>query len=329
MLVGQMRYLQKTEIFVHGKENNMKLKITLVCLMIVALVFSVSCKRIEKTGMEFKIDFGSPGEPVDISKIKISYDLRELENKISGKTAYIYGSSKIEKYDDIAEQFGFTALQILPAVDDVVEYQEISDDHVRRLLIWPTGTIRYDTGVEETSFETKVNQNDCVELSKQVLDQYGLTNHRFDSEWNYSERRLTDPQNNKTTVIGYTVILYFLLNGTRLYGEPRVTIQFNGNGEVVSIMYNMPDYYEAGECELTGIGQLLKSIKKGTIPMMYGFDEEPESITIEDIDLCYYSQTSGDNIAVAQPIYVLSAIGHYEDKDLKFNMLVQANPNDA
>ncbi|MBO7657846.1 MAG: hypothetical protein J6T65_00825 [Clostridia bacterium] len=305
----------------------MKLKVLfLVWVIIAAFMLLMACGKTNEPGTRYKIDFGAVGDDHwDISNVKMEYDDNVLEKKISGKTAYIYGSSKIENYDDIAGQFGFTAVQILPAVDDVVEYQDISDDRIRRLFIWPTGKIRYDTGVKETSFETKVNQNDCVEISKQVLEQYGLTSHMFDSEWNYSESRLTDPQDNKTTVIGYTVFLHFLLDGTSLYGEPRVTVKFNGNGEVVSIMYNMPDYVKGDVASIKSVSRILQSIQRGEVPVMYDLDSIPDRITIEDVELCYYSQTFEENVAIAQPIYVFNSVGHYENEEVPFRIVAQAN----
>ena len=305
----------------------MKLRIALICFMIITtLSLSSACEKIKKTETKFKIDFGTVGEDHwDISNVKLYYNADALGKKVPEKRGVVYMAFKTVNYEAIAEQFGFDVAHLYPSVDDTVEYYDESDLLKRRLLIRPTGKIRYDTGVEETSFETKVSKEYCAELSKEVLKKYGLTNQRFDSEWYYSERRLTDPADNQTKVIGYTVFLYFLLDGVKLYGEPRATVQFNGNGEVVSIMYNMPDYYEAEECELVSIRQALKSIAKGEIPMMYGLDEAPGRITIEDVNLCYYSQTFDDDTVVAQPVYVFSAIGHYGEEDMPFNILVQAN----
>ncbi|MCR5694666.1 MAG: hypothetical protein K6G89_06815 [Clostridia bacterium] len=297
-----------------------------IWIITVTLMLLVACSNVNEDGTRFRIDFGAvEDDHWDISNVKMEYDVNALKKRISGDNAFVYVSSMVDNHDDIAKQFGFNTLQICPIVDEIIEYRDESENQMRRLLIWPTGKIRYDTGVEETSFETKVSKEYCAELSKEVLKNYGLTNQRFDSEWYYSERTLTDPADNQTKVIGYTVFLYFLLDGVKLYGEPRATVQFNGNGEVVSIMYKMPDYYEAGECELTNIRQALKSIEKGNIPMMYGLEEAPEKVTIEDVELCYYSQTFDVNTVVAQPVYVFSATGHYKEENRQFRIVVQAN----
>ena len=227
----------------------MKLRIALICFMIIT-TFSLSsaCK---KTETKFKIEFGTVGnDHWDISNVKLYYNADALGKKVPEKRGVVYMAFKTVNYEAIAEQFGFDVAHLYPSVDDTVEYYDESDLLKRRLLIRPNGIICYETGVAQTAFESKVSKDDCVELTKKVLKEYKLTDHSFDDECFFSERLLTDPSNNETKIVGYTVFLYFLLNGVKLYGEPRATVQFNGNGEVVSIMYNMPDYYEAGECEL-------------------------------------------------------------------------------
>ena len=119
--------------------------------------------------------------------------------------------------------------------------------------------------------------------------------------------------------------LYFLLDGTSLYGEPRVTIQFNGNGEVVSIMYNMPDYVKGDVASIKSVSRILQSIQRGEVPVMYDLDSIPDRITIEDVELCYYSQTFEENVAIAQPIYVFNSVGHYENEEVPFRIVAQAN----
>ena len=305
----------------------MKLRIALICFMIITtLSLSSACEKTKKTETKFKIDFGTvDGDHWDISNVKLYYNADALGKKVPEKRGVVYMAFKTVNYEAIAEQFGFDVAHLYPSVDDTVEYYDESDLLKRRLLIRPNGIICYETGVAQTAFESKVSKDDCVELTKKVLKEYKLTDHSFDDECFFSERVLTDPSNNETKTVGYTVFLYFLLNGVKLYGEPRATVQFNGNGEVVSIMYNMPDYYEAGECELINIRQALKSIEKGNIPMMYGLEEAPEKVTIEDVELCYYSQTFDVNTVVAQPVYVFSATGHYKEENRQFRIVVQAN----
>ena len=299
----------------------MKQRITLIVLVITLMIVFAACGKTRQTENRIELYFGTvAGDHWDISNVKIEYDEVYLEKKMSGRTGKVFISTPIENFDSIAEKYGFSPSQMDPDNETTVFYHDETDGQNRSLLIWPTGRIRYKTGIPETYFETNLSIKDCVELSKEVLKKYSLTRYSFDNDYSVSTSSTTDTTDNKTTIIGYTVSLYFLLDGSTLYGGPRVNIQFNGNGEVVSLMYNRPDYVENGETKLESVKSILNRIKQGSIPMMYGLDEKPDRITIEDVELCYYSQTVEDNTEIVQPVYLFSAVGHYENEDLPFSI---------
>lgn len=297
-----------------------------IIIIVIMMTFSAACGQTGKTDTRRELFFGTvAGDNWDISDVRIDYDSNILEKKIPVEKSSVYVSTKIEDCSSIAEKFGFSASQICSGDDATVEYRSESGAGLKRLIIWPTGKIRYDTGVKETYYETIVSVEDCVELSKEVLKQYELTNNDFDKNYSVSTTMITDPEKNESKITGYTVSLFFQLAGSRLCGEPHVDIKFNGNGEVVSVMYYMPNYIEAGETKLVSISRILKKIQRGDVPVIYGLDDAPDRITIEDVELCYYSQRDENDMAVVQPVYLFSAVGHYGDEDLPFDILVQAN----
>lgn len=294
-------------------------------LIITSLLFA-SCESILKSGIRYDIDFGTiTGDHWDISEIEVDYDVNILMKKIPQGSWNVYKSISIKDYAEIAGKFGFTENQIVSRDSDSVSYRAENDTQTRRLIVWSTGRFSYDTGTKQTSFETTLSKEDCIELSKDVIREYGLTSNMFDDECTVSETVLTTPSINESKITGYTIHLYFLFDGIKMLGEPRLNIKFNGNGEVVRIMYNMPDYQKIGPADIKTLEQALTSIEQGATPMMYGLDEAPNRISINDVELCYYSQSNESNEAIAQPVYLFSATGHYEYGDEPFNILVQAN----
>ncbi|MBO4261292.1 MAG: hypothetical protein J5921_01585 [Clostridia bacterium] len=307
----------------------MRIKRFLTLLLVVmTLMLSAACSKHEITKSQYAIDFGEvASDHWNISDVKMEYKADELSKKISGKEMFIYVSSKVKNYESIAEKYSFSEAQIDSFEDRLVYYKDEMEDYSRILMIWSNGKTSYSTGIKETYFETKVSEADCIELAKEALKQYGLTEKPFDDECYVSTSSVTDPVKNETKIIGYTITVHFLLNGAKLFGSPRAYIQFNGNGEVVTIMYNMPDFIESEPAKLLGVKRVLKLIEKGEMPVMCGLDTDdaPDKITIEDVDICYYSQTYDDGMQIAQPIYVFSAIGHFDNEEIPFTIMAQAN----
>lgn len=306
----------------------MKTKRLLTALLVVLIIIiPAACDKIEKSESPYTIMFGDLMGPCwTLSDIRIQCKSNVLNKKLSDKKWFIYVSSKVENYEQIAEKFGFDESQIFMRDDSRLCYHDETEDVRRILSIDSDGEISYSTGIKETYFETKVREADCVELIKEVLKQYGLTEKTFSKECSVGESSVTNPAENETKTIGYTVTVYFMLDGVELHGDPRAYVTFNGNGEAVYMMYNMPDFIESGPAKLISVRQVLNSIRKGEISVMYGLDTDdaPDRITIEDVDICYYSQSFGD-IQVAQPMYVFSAIAHFKNEKIPFTICAQAN----
>ncbi len=311
------------------RRKTMRIKRFLTLLLVVlTLMLSAACSKHEITKSQYAIDFGEvASDHWNISNVKMEYKADELSKKIADKEKFVYISSEVENYESIAEKYEFTESQVFTKKEGLLSYHDETENGTRILMIESDGTITYFTGVKETFFETKVSEADCVELTKIALKQYGLTEKDFDDECYISTSCITDPVKNETMIIGYTVTVYFLLDDVKLFGEPRANIQFNGNGEVIYLMYCMPDFTKSETAKLLGVKRVLKLIEKGEMPVMCGLDTDdaPDKITIEDVDICYYSQTYDDGMQIAQPIYVFSAIGHFDNEEIPFTIMAQAN----
>ena len=299
----------------------------ILSLLIVASMLLAGCKASVNNENEIRYDivFGDVPDHWDISKVKIDYDIKSLKAKIPRGPWNVYKAITIEDYAEIAGKLGFSEDHIVSTYSDSVSYRDENDMRTRRLIVWSTGCFSYETGIKETTFETALSERDYIELSKEVIKEYGWRSDLIDDECTVSISMSTNPSINESKITGYTIHLYYLFDGKTMLGEPRLNIKFNGNGEVVTIWYYMPDFEKIGSADVKTLNQALTCIKDGNAPMAYGLEKAPDRITINDVELCYYSQRDANDEVYAQPVYFFDATGHYETGDEPFKIVVQAN----
>lgn len=295
--------------------------IILALVIIVSAVLLVSKEVVIRT---YEIDF--PGEGGDMTVLNTtvrSADVESLEKQVSSMTGYIYCDPVITDYK-IVEKFGFDIGKYhYPAFGTFEEPRLYGDINERHIEIDKYGSFIYKTGVEDTWFDIQLSDAECMSIAKQWLKENGLLNMNIDPYWTKGESMVTT--NGETVVIAKTIVFHPLTDdGCGIYGNSRVSVRVNGNGEIVDVYYRWREYKRKIKADLISIEDALKRIdeQKAYISM----ENASKELRFESVSVHYWAEAIDVGIKVMLPVYVFEGESTTQDGSVEdFSITVQAN----
>jgi hypothetical protein len=276
----------------------------------------------------FAIDFPLAAGGTGIDRAEMVYDMGELKKQIPSEDVYVYLNPQNTDYK-IADALGFDTNDF--AVEDSGERTYMKGNSVESgffLRIDKFGTFTYKTNSPDTFFEMPYSENECVQIAKAFLEKYDLwdkeqldesrvvvNNTSIGAEGNMDER----------ITIGHDVYFHAKqTDGLEVFGNARVIVEINGNGEVRSVTYSLRRYEDRQKADLISLEEAFQRIddRKAFIEV----ESDSAKLIFEKVILAYWTQNRNEDNLVMQPVYAFQGTSVTLDgEEEPFAITVQAN----
>ncbi len=266
-----------------------------------------------------EIEFSQmPGATVT-SDTNLEYNVDELNSQLPKNTKYSVLYNPILTDYKIVSQFGFNIDDYSLWNDGRRSYSADGPDKEKWLIIDKYGSFSYTTGVGSTNFEMPLSDKECYNIAKKYLQEQGLYSKRLGKEISYNKTELYSlSEGSKITAVG----INFLVDNT--YGNARIMVEVNGNGEVTSVTYNLREYAGNKTVKLISVQEAIERFKEGKA---YIDVENPSSnLKFEKVTVQYWGQERHEDNLFVQPVYYFEGTSTTTGgKTEPFSITVQAN----
>ncbi len=266
-----------------------------------------------------EIEFSQPADATIYSNTNIVYDIDELSSQLPKNTTYSVSYNPILTDYKIVSQFGFNIDEYSLWDDGRRSYSAHGPDKEKKLTIDKYGCFSYKTGVGSATFEMPIDDKECYNIAKKYLQEQGLYSKRLGKDVTYNKTELYSlSEGTKVTAVGVN----FLVDNT--YGNARIMVEINGNGEVTSVTNSVREYSDSKKIKLISVKEAIERFKEGKA---YVEVENPSSnLKFDNVSVKYWSQERHEDNLFVQPIYYFEGTSTTTDgKTEPFSIAVQAN----
>lgn len=290
--------------------------ISAICLIILIIVFSFHFNSEQKAyhPIRFPVALDSPIS----NNTELVYNVEYLEEQITSEDYYVYTNPKLTDYS-IVEKFGFNINNYSLTNDGEERFYEMDGrDDKKTLWIDKFGCFIYDPGVSSPSIDMKLSAKECNKIAVDFLKNYGLYSDEISHQRSVNESWNHTSKGSK--LLGLGINFYLKKRG----GTGKILVKINAKGEVVYVMYNLREYDSKQQTDLISIEDAIKRFKEGNA--FIEVENPSKKLSIESVELSYYSQDSNEKNLLMQPVYIFSGTSKtYDGKTEPFAITVQAN----
>ena len=291
--------------------------IVLLLIGILLFFFIGDDNIVECFGQE--IEFSQTTDVNFTSNTNLEYSVDKLSSQLSKNTTYSVLYNPILTDYKIVSQFGFDIDNYSLWDDGRRSYSADGPDKEKKLTIDKYGCFSYTTGVGSATFEMPIDDNECYNIAKKYLQEQGLYSKRLGKDVSYNKTELYSlSEGTKVTAVGVN----FLVDNT--YGNARIMVEINGNGEVISVTNSVREYSDSKKVKLISVKEAIERFKEGNAFIEV---ENPSSnLKFEKVSVKYWSQERNDDNLFVQPVYYFEGTSTTTDgKTEPFSIAVQAN----
>ncbi len=253
------------------------------------------------------------------SNTNLVYDIDELSSQLPKNKTYSVSYNPILTDYKIVSQFGFDINNYSLWDDGRRSYSADGPDKEKWLIIDKYGSFSYTTGVGSATFEMPIDDKECYNIAKKYLQEQGLYSKRLGKDVTYNKTELYSlSEGTKITAVGVN----FLVDNT--YGNARIMVEINGNGEVISVTNSVREYSDSKKVKLISVKEAIERFKEGKAFIEV---ENPSSnLKFEKVSVKYWGQERHEDNLLVQPVYCFEGTSTTTDgKTEPFSIAVQAN----
>ncbi len=279
-----------------------KNSILISVILVICLVFS-GCNS-KKAAFSIPKSGGIPLEPIKYtvqinkkeSKNKVYiYNVANNTNQILKETEKMFENLKLEK-DGNNQYFGHA--------DNGFDVTFFTNDNT-----W----IAVNTNInkESTAEEITLSNSDCIDIAKNFLDKHKIRPKNFDFA-SVGTTSTGGGFNTPEKIIEKSVYFYPSIDGKQVYGNSRIIVDINANGDIIKIHgYNRNiNTNEKKEVEIINADKAVDMTVKNHSDVSANISGKEKKITVKEAELLYYSDIEMNTV---QPIWSITGIAENND----------------
>ncbi len=252
----------------------------------------------------------------------LTYNAKDLEAQLSGNKSYYVSFDPTPTDYSIVTKFGFDAENYNAYDDGERAYTAEGRDEDKYLRIEPNGRFSYKTGIKGTTFQITLSDQECYEIAKKFLEDNGLFLEEFGNKASVDEASAlgSASEGHWVTALGVS----FLAQGK--YCDSRATVTINGNGEVISVIYNAKKFAQHKKVKLISIESAIELIRQNKALIDVGELYSYTDLKFEKVSVQNREYEKEDNSILVQPVYVFEGTVTATDGTAQpFAITAQAN----
>lgn len=302
--------------------KNCKRTLALALVTVLLLFTFVGCSPNDAAifGEEIKFPEGTDSQLDE--NATLTYNAKELEAQLSSDAAYYVSYDPVPTDYAIITKFGFDAENYNAYDDGERAYTAEGRDEDKYLRIEPNGRFSYKTGIKGTTFEITLSEKECYEIAKKFLEDNGLFLEEFGNKASVDKASALGNASEgiRVTALGVS----FLAEGK--YCDSRATVTINGNGEVISVIYNAKKYAQHKKVKLISIESAIELIRQNKALIDVGELYSYTELNFEKVSVKNREYEKEDNSILVQPVYVFEGtVTAVDGTTQPFTVTVQAN----
>lgn len=277
-----------------------KRSLTLVLIAVLLLFSFVGCSSDEAAVFDEEIKFPEGTDSQLDENATLTYNAKELEAQLPSGAAYYVSYDPVPTDYAIAAKLGFDAEDFKTYDDGERVYEAEGKDKTKSLYIEPDGRFSYYSGVKGTTFQIALSEKDCYEIAKSFLMDNDLFLEEFGNKASVNEAEAlgSASEGHRVTALGVS----FLAEGK--YCDSRATVTINGNGEVISVIYNAKKFAQHKKVKLIPIESAIERIKQNKALIDVGELYSYTDLKFETVSVKNREYAKEDNTVLVQPVYV-------------------------
>ena len=252
----------------------------------------------------------------------LTYNIKELEAQLSSNKSYYVSFDPTPTDYSIVTKFGFDTNDYKAYDDGERVYEAEGKDKTKSLYIEPDGRFSYYSGVKGTTFQIALSEKECYEIAKRFLVDNDLFIEEFGNKASVNEAEAlgSASEGHRVTALGVS----FSSEGK--YCDSRATVTVNGNGEVISVIYNAKKYVQHKKVKLISIESAIDLIRQNKALIDVGELYSYTDLKFETVSVQNREYEKEDNSILVQPVYVFEGMVTATDSTTHpFAITVQAN----
>lgn len=272
-----------------------KLSFLLALILSMSLAFSSCSSK--------KASFSIPKpQATTLKPIQYTLDVSKKDTSTKANIYYVENNTQ-QLLKDVENMFKGLKLE----KDGDNQYFGVSEDgfDVSYSISDNTWKAIYTNVNKESTEEITLSDSECIEIAKNFLDNHNIRPENFDlaSVGTTSTGGFNSPEK----VIKKNVYFYPTLNDKMIYGNSRIIVDINSNGDITEIWGNNRTIKKGEEKE----AKIISADKAIDMVLNHHPDISPnisgseEYVTIERAEILYYSDIEMDTI---QPIWSIAGV---------------------